>query len=223
MEPKMPRSAFRSVPTQAKRIEERRNAKPVETVCCGLTISVEPGVYQTSTDSELMAASVHITSKQRFLEIGCGTGVVSLALAKRALQGVGTDINERAIENSRKNAETLGITNVKFLVSDVFENVEGTYDVIVCNPPYTNHETSDVIERMFWDPDNDMKREFFNEAHNHLSPGGRIYFGWANFADIDVELPFRLAAEKYTLAQVFSKPQKRNEFTYYVLEFKAKS
>ena len=125
------------------------------------------------------------------------------------------------MENSIRNAQKHNITNVEFFKSDVFEKVEGKFNTIICNPPYTKHEIRDNIDRMFWDPQDEMKLKFFRGVGVHLNSGGKIYFGWADFADIDVELPFRLAeGNGYGLINIFSKPQSRNEFMFYVLEFK---
>jgi release factor glutamine methyltransferase len=213
-------SDFHSVPRQSKRLDERHAGKPFEVECCGMKITVEPGVYQTSGDSDLMAESVKITRDENFLEVGCGTGVVSISVAKRAAQGVGIDISERAVENSKHNAEAQRVTNVTFFLSNVFEKVEGAFDVIICNPPYTKHEIRDNIDRMFWDPEDEMKQKFFKGVGAHLKPNGRIYFGWADFADIDVDLPFKLAeANGYKLVNTFTKPH-GNDFSFYVFEFR---
>lgn len=218
------KSNFQSVPRQSVKLDERRKSEPIEIECCGLKITVNPGVYQTSGDSELMVESVRLKGAEKFLEVGCGTGIISLALAKRGSRGVGVDINERAVENSRHNARKHNITNVEFFKSNVFEKVEGKFDVIICNPPYTRHEIRDNIDRMFWDPQDEMKQKFFEEVGGYLEPGGRIYFGWANFADIDVNLPLRLAKTNgYKLINTFSKPNSRNEYMFYVLEFKQAS
>ena len=212
-------SDFHSIPRQSKRLEERHAGTPFEVESCGMKIIVEPGVYQTSGDSDLMAESVHIHGDENFLEVGCGTGVVSIAVAKKAAHGVGVDINERAVINSQHNARAQGVTNLDFLVSNVFENVTGKFDVIICNPPYSKHEVRDTIDRMFWDPEDEMKRMFFKEVGAYLKPGGRIYFGWADFADIDVDLPLTLAAENgYQLVHTYKKPH-GSDYSFYVFEF----
>ena len=216
---KIKQSDFHSIPRQSHRLDERHVGESTEVECCGMKIMVDQGVYQTSGDSELMAESVKITHNENFLEIGCGTGVVSIVLAKQAAQGIGVDINDRAVENSKRNAEAQGVTNVTFFISNVFEKVEGKFDVIICNSPYTKHEVRDNIDRMFWDPEDEMKQKFFKEVGTHLKPNGRVYFGWANFADIDIELPFKLAeANGYKIINTFSKLH-GNDFTFYVFEF----
>jgi len=217
------RSNFHSIPQQAKRLDERHANNSLEVDICGMKIIVESGVYQTSGDSELMAESVEITKTQNFLEIGCGTGVVSISVAKRAANGIGVDVNEKAVVNAQRNAKMQKTMNVEFFVSNVFEKVVGDFDVIICNPPYTKHEVRDNIDRMFWDPEDEMKRTFFKEAGNHLKTKGKIYFGWADFADIDTDLPFRLAEENgYKLVNTFKKPHK-NDFHFYVFEFGRKT
>jgi release factor glutamine methyltransferase len=216
-------SNFHSIPKQAKRLDERHSGEPFTVELQGMNIVVEPGVYQTSGDSELMAESVKITNEQNFLEVGCGTGIVSIAVAKRARHGTGIDINEKAVANSKHNAEAQNIGNVDFFVSDVFENVSDTFDIIICNPPYTKHEVRDAVDRMFWDPEDEMKKNFFKEVGNYLKPDGRIYFGWADFADIEVNLPFALAEENgYKLTNTFIKPHKK-DFNFYVFEFVRKN
>lgn len=218
---KIKQTNFHSIPRQSARLEERRTGKPYEVECCDMEIIVNPGVYQTSGDSDLMAESVEIGANENFLEIGCGTGVISIVLAKRAVNGISVDINDKAVENSKLNAKTQGVTNVEFFESNVFENVKGQFDVIICNPPYTKHVIRDNIDRMFWDPEDEMKQRFFWEVGKYLKSNGRIYFGWADFADIDVNLPFKLAeASGYTLVNTFSKPH-GNDFIFYVLEFKS--
>ncbi len=216
-------SEFHSIPRQSKRLEERHTDNSLEADVCGMKIIVEPGVYQTSGDSELMAEVVEIEKSQNFLEIGCGTGVVSISIAKRANNGVGVDINEKAVANARRNAETQKANNLEFFVSNVFEKVSGMFNIVICNPPYTKHEARDNIDRMFWDPEDEMKQSFFKEVGNHLKSGGKIYFGWADFADIDTDLPFKLAKENgYTIVKTFKKPHK-NDFNFYVLEFARKT
>lgn len=219
---KLESSGLNFVPRQTAKLKTRHLDKPTEVECCGMKIRANTGVYDTAGDSELMIETVEISLAEDFLEIGCGTGVVSIALAKRSHSGLGIDINELAIENSKFNAKRHGIKNVCFFKSDVFKNIEGEFDVIVCNPPYTNHAVSDNIDKMFWDPNDEMKKIFFKEAGRYLKKNGRIYFGWANFGDIDLDLPLKLAKENgYKLVNISEKPCAKG-YIFIVFEFKNK-
>ena len=72
----------------------------------------------------------------RMLDLGCGWGALSLPLAIRnpGLKVVCADVNERAVDLCRKNAERLGVS-AEVCISDGFSNVSGQFDVIVTNPP----------------------------------------------------------------------------------------
>lgn len=213
-------STFKAIPSQAQRLRERHVAESKKVVCCGLKITVLGGVYQTSADTELMAESVRIAPTENFLEVGCGTGVVSIVLAKQGNRGVGVDINKIAVKNSRINATRHKVNNVDFLESDLFNKVKGVFDVIIFNPPYSDHPAPDAIDKMFWDEKNEIKRRFFKEIGTFLKPNGRVYFGWADFSDIDVVLPFKLAkANGFKLTNTCRKLSPRKNCAFYVLEF----
>jgi SAM-dependent methyltransferase len=70
------------------------------------------------------------------LEIGCGTGFLSLWMSQIAQNVTATDISKRALEFTRLNAEMNGINNIVAKVSDVYSNIEGDFDLIISNPPF---------------------------------------------------------------------------------------
>ena len=60
--------------------------------------------------------------------------------------GLGIDISDAAISLATRNAKEVGLENlVDFKKSDLFASVEGTYDMILCNPPYINSSECDVL------------------------------------------------------------------------------
>ena len=70
-----------------------------------------------------------------FLDVGCGYGFISILLAhKLNITGVGVDVNLRALKLARENAK-LNNVSVSFKESNIYENVEGKYDLIITNPP----------------------------------------------------------------------------------------
>lgn len=70
-----------------------------------------------------------------FLDVGCGYGFISILLAhKLNISGVGVDVNLRALKLARENAK-LNNVSVSFKESNIYENVEGKFDLIITNPP----------------------------------------------------------------------------------------
>lgn len=205
---------------QIVRLQERRMATKQFRQINGFKLRVDPGVYRTGIDTELMIDCIKTETSSTFLEVGCGTGAISLHLAKKTKQGVAADINILAVRNTEANRKLLGVTNLEVIESDVFNNINGCFDIVVCNPPYNNYSPSDDIDRMFWDQNNEMKLRFFKEVCNYVYPGGRIYFGWANFADLDFHFPIRQAqVNGLKLESVHSKVSEPNGCSFLVYEF----
>lgn len=73
----------------------------------------------------------------RLLDLCTGSGCILLGLVKAfpGFLGVGADISPKALAVARKNAARLGV-EVSFILSDLWEQIEGTFDMIVSNPPY---------------------------------------------------------------------------------------
>jgi release factor glutamine methyltransferase len=86
----------------------------------------------------------------RIVDVGTGSGVIALSLAAElpGAEIVGADISEDALMLARENAGTLGLVNrVRFLKSDLLENVQGTVDLIVANLPYISTEDRQKLSR----------------------------------------------------------------------------
>lgn len=73
----------------------------------------------------------------RILDVGCGYGPIGLVLASFIPQAefLLIDVNTRACMLARENATNMKLPNVKVVESDIYQNVEGTFDNIVTNPP----------------------------------------------------------------------------------------
>jgi hypothetical protein len=83
----------------------------------------------------------------RAVDIGAGAGAGAMVIARSvpSAEVVMADINSTALEFSRVNATGAGLPNVIPMESDIFQNVPGTFDLIVTNPPYLN----DVLGRTY--------------------------------------------------------------------------
>ena len=77
--------------------------------------------------------------QRNFLEIGCGSGILSLLAKRKGALVTAVDIDPKAVENTQLNFKTNFVTsrNTTIVQSDIFKNVPvQTFDVIAINPPY---------------------------------------------------------------------------------------
>lgn len=115
----------------------------------GIYLAKHPDVYEPSDDTFLLARVVaeSVGPGTRFLEVGCGAGLVSLAAAKAGAEVVCTDLNPHAVALARHNARENGLT-VEAVEADLLAGVEdrGPYDVVAFNPPYLPTAPEDRVE-----------------------------------------------------------------------------
>jgi 16S rRNA (guanine1207-N2)-methyltransferase len=106
-----------------------------------LKFFTDAGVFSRSGvdfGSALLIESMQIPEASKVLDVGCGYGPIGITAAKlhpaNAVDMI--DINERAVELAKRNAEMNGVRNVRIWQSDLYEKVETRdYDVILSNPP----------------------------------------------------------------------------------------
>ena len=73
---------------------------------------------------------------KRFLDVGTGSGIVALLLARAGIPGVGVDVRSEWIELARRSAEESGLANVSFVQGDVRTAPLDSVDLVLANPPY---------------------------------------------------------------------------------------
>ncbi|HNV56097.1 MAG TPA: peptide chain release factor N(5)-glutamine methyltransferase [Smithellaceae bacterium] len=107
-------------------------------------LDVDPAVLIPRPDTEVIVEEALAVLRQeswrrpRILDIGTGSGAIALALACEVPGAsiTATDISEAALQTAQKNAAALNVEPIVFLKGDLFEPVEGRFDLIVSNPPY---------------------------------------------------------------------------------------
>ena len=101
-----------------------------------------PGTFIPRPETELIIDCVRndfpILEKKNVLEVGSGTGCLSISIAKlyKNFFVTGIDISKKAIKTSIKNAKKLNCSNVQFSEKDLFNMSFNQYDIIISNPPY---------------------------------------------------------------------------------------
>lgn len=110
---------------------------------CNLEISVTPDVLIPRPETEeLVEWAAHFfnpAAPLKILDLCTGSGCIALALAAQLPHACVTavDISPRALQVARHNAERLKLQEkITFIESDLWENVQGDFDIIVSNPPY---------------------------------------------------------------------------------------
>ena len=145
-----------------------------------ITITNFEGVYEPAEDSWLMVN--HLPEiKRSVLEIGCGTGIISIHLASKGAQVTAVDLNPKAVEATRFNSMNNGV-KIEVLEGDMFAPVEGRrFGTIVCNPPYlppsdARYEDSDLALAVEGGPTGtEFISRFLSDAPKHLEKNGSIY------------------------------------------------
>ena len=115
----------------------------------GLEFKVTPAVLIPRFDTEILVEEVlkYVDAESTVLDMCTGSGCIAVSIASLSKATVtGVDISQEALEIAKGNAEHNQVSTVEFLESDMFQNVTGTFDVIVSNPPYI--PTKDVLELM---------------------------------------------------------------------------
>ncbi len=126
-----------------------------------------PGVFshrRLDTGARALMEIMEIRDGDRVFDIGCGTGIVSFAAAKRAkdVQVYSVDSNARAVECTQHGADMNGLQNITAAINaDAKCDRPGTYDVVVTNPPYYSRGR-------LWEM-------FIRGAVQALKPDGRLY------------------------------------------------
>lgn len=140
-----------------------------------IKIEMDPEVYPPHDDSILLIESLDVHPGERILEIGCGSGVVSIHCAKNGCEVSCGDINPVAVELTRRNAESNAVS-IDVRETDVYSNIEGRFDTIVFNLPYLPVDEEGLLAKA-WSGGADglgPLPELLRGSTDHLLPNGRV-------------------------------------------------
>lgn len=168
------------------------NGKPIQYIVnnqtfYGYDFYVDENVLIPQPDTECLVEEViqlaeKLERKLKILDMCTGSGVIAISLRKNLNATVfASDISPQALEIARKNT-MLNKTEVSFIESDMFEKIEGKFDIIVSNPPYIE---TDLIKELSAEVQNepqialdggknglDFYRILVKEAGEHLEKNG---------------------------------------------------
>lgn len=174
-------------------IKERKTRKPLQYITgkqefMGLSFKVNKHVLIPRQDTEILAELVikHAEGK-RVLDMCTGSGCIAISIAKYSKNAsvTASDISEEAIKIAEENAAANG-ADVKFIVSDIWDNIDGKYDILASNPPYiTDDEMKELMPEVAeYEPESALRggkdglyyyRRIIEGAAGKIVSGGIIF------------------------------------------------
>ncbi len=155
-------------------------------------IETDDLVYIPSDDTFLLAENLEIKKGQSVLEIGTGSGLVSMYASLLTDDVTATDINYNALELAEKNFKLNNINTIKLEFGDLFEPVKDKkFDVILFNTPYLPTDSDDIINddlNYAFDGGLDGRKvidRFINQVSNHLNDKGIVQIIQSSLSDND--------------------------------------
>ena len=176
-----------------KMVNERLTGRPLwyivgDTSFCGYTVKLDERVLIPRPETEILVENAvkGIRTGDKVLDLCTGSGAIAVAVGKmcenKNIAVTASDISEDALALAEQNAAENGV-NVSFIHSDLFEKIEGTFDVILSNPPYIASQEIDGLQREVKDFEPrlaldggadglDFYRRIASAFKSHLNPEG---------------------------------------------------
>ncbi|QIW10794.1 peptide chain release factor N(5)-glutamine methyltransferase [Francisella sp. LA112445] len=128
------------------------------------------------------------STKLNILDLGTGTGAIALALASELLNSrvIAVDFSNKALDVAKKNAKENKVSNVEFIQSDWYQNLENKkFDIIVSNPPYIDFCDDEIDHEVkkyepqsaLFAADNGLEdiKTIISQSYLYLNKNARIY------------------------------------------------
>lgn len=144
-----------------------------------ISVTVMPGVFHPgffySTKFLLEFLEQQQLKGKRLLELGCGSGLISIVSAKRGANVTASDISAGAIDNTRRNVAKNKVA-VSVIHSDLFNSIpKQTFDVIVINPPYyAKDPVNDAQYAWYCGKDFEYFRKLFGSIASYIDKSSLV-------------------------------------------------
>ena len=168
--------------------ESKKEKEQYVVTVLGKEYIVFPNVFSPKyfNDTELFAKNLPVKIEEEMLEIGPGTGIISItAIEKGARRVLAIDINPSAVENTRENIRKYNLGDkIEVRQGDVYSELkpEEKFDTIFWNTPFGLVEDEKIpdLEKAVYDPNYKSTEKFIKEAKQHLKEKGRLLIGFSS-------------------------------------------
>lgn len=153
-----------------------------------LDLHVPEHVFPPTPVSDLLGREVRarVRSGDRVLDMGCGAGANAILAARTTSDVVAVDVNPHAVAATAANAARNGVAQrIRCVESDVFDDVDGDFDVIIIDPPFRWFTPYDLLERAITDEGYEALGRFVAEAGDRLRPGGFVLLFFGTTGDVE--------------------------------------
>ena len=153
----------------------------------GLELRVPEDVFPPAGDGSFhRLIRDEVRPSDRVLDMGTGSGIGALLAASQSSDVVAVDINPKAVIAAAANAARNGLANrITVLESDVFSAVNGSFDLLLFDPPFRWFKARDLLELSTADENYRALRTFMTQSRQYLRPRGRILLHFGTSGDID--------------------------------------
>ncbi|MFH1209720.1 MAG: HemK2/MTQ2 family protein methyltransferase [archaeon] len=134
-------------------------------------------IYETSDDSYLLLKYIkdYVNSKSFVLDIGTGSGILAREALKYTKKVLASDIQD------------LKFNDLKFVRSDLFENIKGRFDLIIFNPPYLPRDNREDLESALSTTGGkhgyEILEKFLNKVKEHLNKDGKAFIVFSSLTN----------------------------------------
>jgi release factor glutamine methyltransferase len=155
-----------------------------------LEVVVKPGVFPPhfTISTKLMLDFIKpLNLKEKsFLELGCGSGIISLLAASKGAIVTATDINKMALDGLTEASEKYNY-NISIIYSDLFNNIKQTnFDYIIINPPYYPKNPKSINEQAWFCGENfEYFYKLFKKLPDYLNSKNEVFMILSEDCDIN--------------------------------------
>ena len=187
-----------------------------DNICIKVHADVFPPQLTFSTNILLGVVEKLDLQNKSFLELGCGSGIISLLAAKKGANVTASDVNQIALDFLKKNASKNNL-KLKIIHSDLFDNLKNqAFDYIIINPPYYPKKAKNIKEQAWFCGENfEYFEKLFRQLPNYLSAENHCFMILSQDCEIE---KIKAIALKNAIAFELVSERKRLVETNYIFK-----